>query len=85
MGHAMTTVTDTDFEQEVSIVVDGGTCDVGIESTIVDFTQERPRILRPGSVTQEQLEETLGQHVEAQTMTMQGALYAKERRRSTYR
>jgi L-threonylcarbamoyladenylate synthase len=49
-----------DFEHEVELVLDGGACDVGIESTIVDFTGERPRILRPGMILPEQIESIVG-------------------------
>ena len=42
-------------------VLNGGPCRVGVESTIVDVTGERPRLLRPGGITPEQLRELLGQ------------------------
>jgi L-threonylcarbamoyladenylate synthase len=42
-------------------VLDGGPCDVGIESTIIDCTREQPVLLRPGVLTREQLEAVLGQ------------------------
>ena len=41
-------------------VVDGGPCRVGVESTIVDLTENPPRLLRPGGVTPEQLIAVLG-------------------------
>ncbi len=44
----------------VDLVLDGGSCPVGIESTILDLTADRPRLLRPGSITREQLELALG-------------------------
>ncbi|MGW7822459.1 L-threonylcarbamoyladenylate synthase [Streptomyces puniciscabiei] len=44
----------------VDHVLDGGRCDVGVESTIVDATGELPSILRPGGVTREDLEAVLG-------------------------
>ncbi len=44
----------------VDFVVDGGPCQVGVESTIVDVTGETPSILRPGGVTREDLEAALG-------------------------
>ncbi|MCO5974863.1 L-threonylcarbamoyladenylate synthase [Actinoallomurus soli] len=44
----------------VDFVLDGGPCDVGVESTIVDATGEIPSILRPGGVTREDLEAVLG-------------------------
>jgi L-threonylcarbamoyladenylate synthase len=42
------------------MVLDGGACAVGIESAIVDCTRERPALLRPGQLTQEQIEAVLG-------------------------
>ncbi|MGA5037026.1 L-threonylcarbamoyladenylate synthase [Streptomyces capoamus] len=44
----------------VDFVLDGGPCEVGVESTIVDATGEVPSILRPGGVTREDLEAVLG-------------------------
>ncbi|MEU0598089.1 L-threonylcarbamoyladenylate synthase [Streptomyces sp. NPDC006393] len=44
----------------VDFVLDGGPCQVGVESTIVDATGEIPSILRPGGVTREDLEAVLG-------------------------
>lgn len=47
----------------VDFVLDGGSCQVGVESTIVDVTGEAPSILRPGGVTREDLEAVLGHPV----------------------
>ncbi|MEU9035164.1 L-threonylcarbamoyladenylate synthase [Streptomyces sp. NPDC048352] len=44
----------------VDFVLDGGPCEVGVESTIVDVTGEIPSVLRPGGVTSEDLEAVLG-------------------------
>jgi L-threonylcarbamoyladenylate synthase len=44
----------------VDMVLDGGACAVGIESTIVDLSGPTPRLLRPGAVTRAQLEAVLG-------------------------
>ncbi|MHC0432976.1 L-threonylcarbamoyladenylate synthase [Streptomyces sp. O3] len=44
----------------VDFVLDGGPCEVGVESTIVDVTGELPTVLRPGGVTREDLEAVLG-------------------------
>ncbi|GGN43189.1 threonylcarbamoyl-AMP synthase [Streptomyces kronopolitis] len=44
----------------VDFVLDGGRCEVGVESTIVDATGEIPTVLRPGGVTREDLEAALG-------------------------
>ncbi|MEW2521688.1 L-threonylcarbamoyladenylate synthase [Actinacidiphila alni] len=48
----------------VDFVLDGGPCEVGVESTIVDATGEVPAILRPGGVTREDIEAVLGHAVE---------------------
>ena len=40
-----------DMTGRIDAIIDGGTCDVGVESTIVDFTGDKPTILRPGGVT----------------------------------
>lgn len=44
-----------EFADEVEIVLDGGPCEVGIESTIVDLSGATPRILRPGMILPEQI------------------------------
>lgn len=49
-----------DLKGRISGVVDGGTTGIGVESTVVDCTEEIPIILRPGGVTKEQLEEVVG-------------------------
>jgi L-threonylcarbamoyladenylate synthase len=41
-------------------ILDGGACEVGLESTIVDFSRGRPMLLRPGAVTREDIATTLG-------------------------
>ena len=45
-----------DLGADVDAVIDGGPCEVGIESTIVDCSGEQPAILRPGRITAAQLE-----------------------------
>lgn len=45
------------------LIVDGGACDVGIESAIVDCTRGQPVLLRPGVLTQEQLSLACGEKV----------------------
>lgn len=47
------------------LILDGGACPVGIESTIVDCTRGVPVLLRPGMLTQAQLEAACGQPVRA--------------------
>jgi L-threonylcarbamoyladenylate synthase len=53
-----------DLGDEVDLVLEGGPSEVGIESTIVDLSSGVPRLLRPGHITREVLEETLGKSVE---------------------
>jgi L-threonylcarbamoyladenylate synthase len=42
------------------LILDGGACDVGVESTIIDCTGDVPKILRPGAVTAEMIQESMG-------------------------
>lgn len=44
----------------VDVILDGGACQVGIESTVLDLTGVRPVILRPGMISKEQIEEVVG-------------------------
>ncbi len=44
-----------DMTGRIDGIIDGGNCDVGVESTIIDFTGEKPTILRPGGVTYDDL------------------------------
>ena len=50
----------SDYFSENDQILDGGTCLVGVESTIINCTQDKPSILRPGAVTKEMIENTLG-------------------------
>jgi L-threonylcarbamoyladenylate synthase len=50
---------------KVDLILDGGPCPVGIESTIVDLSGAAPRLLRPGRITRDELERVLGRRVEA--------------------
>lgn len=49
-----------DHNGNIPLIVDGGPCRVGVESTIVDLTETPPRLLRPGGITPEQLTAVLG-------------------------
>lgn len=44
----------------IDLIVDGGPCPIGVESTVLDLTSSPPRLLRPGGVTREQLEAAIG-------------------------
>jgi L-threonylcarbamoyladenylate synthase len=45
-----------DFGNEVDLILDGGECSIGVESTIIDCTTNPPQILRAGAITAEQIE-----------------------------
>ena len=49
-----------DMDGKIEAIVDGGSCGVGVESTIVDLTAPAPRLLRPGGLPLEELEAVLG-------------------------
>ena len=49
-----------DYLSENDLIVDGGESEVGLESTIIDCTSENPRVLRPGAVTVEMIEQATG-------------------------
>ncbi len=49
-----------DLDARIDLVVDGGACRVGVESTVVDVTGAQLRLLRPGGVTLEELEALVG-------------------------
>ena len=53
-----------DMDGRIDAIIYGGDCRVGIESTVLDLTGEKPTILRPGYVTAATLEEVLGEGVE---------------------
>ncbi|MCM1105320.1 MAG: L-threonylcarbamoyladenylate synthase [Blautia sp.] len=52
-----------DLSGRIPMILDGGPVGIGIESTILDLTEEQPMILRPGYITQEMLAELLGREV----------------------
>ena len=49
--------------EHVAIILDGGPCAIGLESTVLDVSGPSPAILRPGGVTQEEIETVLGRAV----------------------
>ncbi len=52
-----------DLMGRVDAIVDGGDCEIGLESTILDVSTDKPQLLRPGAVTLEMIEETLGMSI----------------------
>jgi len=62
-----------DFADEDLLILDGGPSECGIESTVVDLTVSPPRILRPGSISEEQVAATLAEPVLSPTISEQEA------------
>ena len=54
-----------DYLADGDQILDGGACDVGVESTIIDCTGDTPKILRPGAITVEMIEQSTGLKVVA--------------------
>ena len=52
-----------DMAGKIELIVDGGNCKIGVESTVVDLTSDKVEILRPGKITLEELKEALGEEV----------------------
>jgi L-threonylcarbamoyladenylate synthase len=52
-----------EFGDELPIVIDGGECEVGIESTIIDCTVTPPRVLRPGMISAAEIADALGSEI----------------------
>jgi L-threonylcarbamoyladenylate synthase len=50
----------SDYMAEGDVILDGGACAVGVESTIIDCTGDVPKILRPGAITEEMIEHSTG-------------------------
>jgi L-threonylcarbamoyladenylate synthase len=56
-----------DLGDEVDLLLDGGPCTVGVESTIVDLSGDTPAVLRPGGLSVEDIERVLGREVPVRT------------------
>jgi L-threonylcarbamoyladenylate synthase len=72
-GHVSPTTADA-VQQEIGpylsaqdLILDGGAAQVGLESTIIDCTEDAPKILRPGAITQAMIEEATGMQVSEDT------------------
>ncbi len=55
-----------DLGSDVDLIIDGGSCTIGVESTIVDFTCDPPQLLRPGGIPREDIELILGKSLVGQ-------------------
>ena len=50
----------SDLNGDVDMILDGGPCEIGIESTIVDLSRGRPVVLRPGRISEDEIVQALG-------------------------
>jgi len=58
---AQAVIQDAEAENSADIILDGGTCDIGIESTVIDVSGKNIYLLRPGGVPKELIEDFLGE------------------------
>ena len=68
----------SEYLADADQILDGGPCQVGVESTIIDCTGDVPRILRPGAVTAEMIRESTGLSVGDSAAVSDGAVEQKE-------
>ncbi|MFW6269374.1 MAG: L-threonylcarbamoyladenylate synthase [Bacillota bacterium] len=52
-----------DLNTKIPLIIDGGACEVGVESTVIKLEKNKPVILRPGGITREQISRILNQEV----------------------
>ncbi len=57
-----------DLDGRIEMIIDGGSVEIGLESTIVDLTSDKPTILRPGYITRQMLERVLSYVEEDSTL-----------------
>lgn len=50
-----------DMNGRIPLIIDGGACEIGVESTVITFAEDPPRLLRPGGVTLEEMTELIGE------------------------
>ncbi len=58
-----------EYLTDSDLILDGGLCNIGLESTIIDFTQEIPKILRPGKISKELIQDILKCNIETNSST----------------
>jgi L-threonylcarbamoyladenylate synthase len=67
-----------EYMADGDLILDGGACDVGVESTIIDCTGDVPKILRPGAITEAMILQTTGfsriEHSEKSEIRVSGSL-----------
>jgi len=79
MGLSPTRAEDISPEIAVglAVILDGGPCEVGIESVVVDLSEGRPRILRPGAINAAQIEAVLGEPISMGTERRGPGMYPR--------
>lgn len=71
-GHVSPTTAEhvrDEFGHRVDLILDGGPCTVGVESTIIDLSGSTPRLLRLGMITKQALEAALGMAISYEALT----------------
>lgn len=68
----------------VDLVIDGGPCEVGLESTVLDLTTPRPTLLRPGGTTREAIEAVIGTIEQGPAVGTAGTLHSPGQLESHY-
>lgn len=74
-----------DLDGKIDMILDGGSVNIGVESTILDMTCVPPMILRPGAVTKEMLEEVIGEVRMDQTLISENSSQAPKAPGMKYR
>ncbi len=70
-----------DLGDEIDLILDAGPTDIGVESTVIDLTSQKPVILRPGGVSREEIEAVIGE-VEVHPSALGLLLHGEETPRS---
>ena len=52
-----------EFGEDCPMLIEGGDCSIGLESTVIDLSGETPQVLRPGAITKEEIIKTLGKNI----------------------
>lgn len=71
---------DPEIAKKAVMVLDGGRCEVGLESTVVDLSGEHPRILRPGGISRAQVQAVIGRplgHLPPPTLRKAPGMYPR--------
>jgi L-threonylcarbamoyladenylate synthase len=70
--HVSDQVESGQLAQDVAMILDGGPCEVGVESTVLDLTGPHPTLLRPGGIPRETLQQYVGAIAVARAVDLGG-------------